>query len=57
MIKNNHDHSQTVGLEKKPTVMPTCAFNAKIEMDFLPLFSESSPALKNSWPRALNQCI
>ena len=57
MIKNNHDHSQTVGREKKPTVMPTCAFNAKIEMDFLPLFSESSPALKNSWPRALNQRI
>ena len=51
-VKNNHDRSQTVGLGKKPTVMSTCSFRAEKKLDFLSLFSESLPALKNSWLRA-----
>ena len=55
--KRNHDHRQTAGPGKKPTVMSTCSFivgkkKKKKKIEFLPLFSESSPALKNSWLRA-----
>lgn len=44
--KDDHDHSQTVGHGKKLTVMSTCSFMAKKKIEFLPLFSESSPASK-----------
>ena len=54
--KRNHDHRQTAGPGKKPTVMSTCSFivekKKKKKIEFLPLFSESSHALKNSWLRA-----
>ena len=50
-IKSNHDHSQTAGPGKKPITMSTCSFIAKKKKKFLPLFSESPPALKNSWLR------
>ena len=44
-------HSQTADSGKKPTVMPTCSFIAEKKLEFSHLFSESSPALKNSWLR------
>ena len=50
--KDDYDHSQTVGRGKKLTVMSTCSFMAKKKTEFLPLFSESSPALKNSCHRS-----
>ena len=47
-IKSNHSHSQNAGYGKKPTVISTCSFIAeKNKKEFLPLFSESSPALRN----------
>ena len=42
----------TTGPGKKPTVIPTCSFIAQNKLEFLHLFSESSPALKDSWLRA-----
>ena len=50
--KDDYDHSQTVGRGKKLTVMSTCSFMAKKKTEILPLFSESSPALKNSCHRS-----
>ena len=44
-------HSQNADSGKKPTVMPTCSFIAEKKLEFSHLFSESSPALKNSWLR------
>ena len=45
-------HNQIVGPGKKPTVMSTCSFIPYKKMEFSHLFSENSPALKNSWLRA-----
>ena len=41
-------HSQTAGPGKKPIVMSTCNFIADKKFEFSHLFSESSPAFKNS---------
>ena len=39
-------HGQTADPGKKPTVMSTCGFIAEKKLEFLHLFSESSPALR-----------
>ena len=55
-IKNDHDHSQTAGPGKTSTVMSTCSFITRRKLKFLPLVSESSPALRNFWLR-ISCCV
>ena len=55
LIKNNHNLSQAAGPGKKATVMLACSFIAKEKLEFLPFFSESSPALKYCWLRPCNK--